>query len=64
VVRRDARFADLTELLAQHRCHVVWGPSVSGELWVVLDDPATAEATRQQLMRSPLIEDAVVLVRP
>jgi len=64
VVRRDARFADLAELLARNGCHVVWGPSVSGELWVVLDEPATAEATRRQLARSPLIEDAMLLAAP
>lgn len=62
VVRRDARFADLAELLLQNRCHIVWGPSVSGELWVALDDAASAEPTRARLAASPLVED-VLLVR-
>ena len=62
VVRRDARFADLAELLAQNRCHIVWGPSVSGELWIALDDPGSAEPVRARLAASPLLED-VLLVR-
>lgn len=62
VVRRDARFADLAELLVQNRCHIVWGPSVSGELWIALDEPGSAEPVRARLAASPLVED-VLLVR-
>jgi len=63
-VRRGAAYGDVVALLAREHCHIVWGPSESGELWLVLDEPRDAPRVRQLLAQSPLVEDVLELVQP
>lgn len=62
-VRRGAAYGDVVALLAREHCHIVWGPSESGELWLVLDEPHDAPRVRQLLAQSPLVEDVLELVQ-
>lgn len=63
-VKRGASYGALVALLAQQRCHIVWGPTESGELWLVLDEPRDGAHVRAQLAQSPLVEDVLELVQP
>jgi len=61
VVRSTASMAQLTELLQQQRCQIVWGPGSGGEFWLVVDDRKRIEAVRAALLRSNLVDDVLVL---
>jgi len=63
VVRAQTRFEDLALLLEANHCHIVWGPSAAGELWLALDQPAQAAEVRARLAASALVDDAVLLER-
>jgi len=64
VLKRGANFGDVLALLAQQRCHIVWGPGAGGELWLVLDEPRDAARVRDALAASPLVEDVLALTPP
>jgi len=64
VVRASASMAQLTELLQQQRCQIVWGPGSGGEFWLVLDDRKRIDEVRAALLRSALVDDVLVLEQP
>lgn len=61
IVSPKASFADLSALLQQHGCHIVSGPSETGELWLKLDKPEDASKIQKYLLDSGLVDDATVI---
>lgn len=58
-VNPQANFTELAVLLRQAGCRVVAGPSETGELWIVLDEPEKTEQIKRTLLDSGLLDDAV-----
>jgi len=59
-VNPQANFTELAVLLRQTGCRVVSGPSETGELWIVLDEPEKTEQIKRTLLDSGLLDDAVI----
>jgi hypothetical protein len=58
-VAPGAAFGAVVELLRSNGCRLVDGPSAAGEVWVMVDDAADAEAIRKRLVASGLVDDAL-----
>ncbi len=54
-------FADLADLLREQGCRIVAGPSEYGEIWVVVDERNRLEEKRNNLSKSALIDDVMVV---
>ncbi|WP_374581365.1 hypothetical protein [Pseudoduganella sp.] len=63
-IKRNAAYGDVVALLTRERCHIVWGPTPSGELWLALDEPRDVPRVRQALAQSALVEDVLEIQQP
>ena len=56
-----ASLESILALLLENQCKIVWGPSASGELWLTVDVPGSAEAVREHLAASPLVQSIKII---
>lgn len=63
-IKRNAPYGDVVALLTRERCHIVWGPTPAGELWLALEEPRDLPRVRQALSQSALVEDVLEMQQP
>lgn len=60
-INPKAEFAQLAELLRKNGCHVISGPSETGELWINLEAPKKLLQIKADLINSGLIDEAITI---
>ena len=58
-INPKTEYAQLAELLRKNGCHVISGPSETGELWINLEDPKKLLQIKADLINSGLIDEAI-----
>ena len=61
IIKPNANFGDLVILLRQTGCHIVNGPSESGELWLSVDDANRLVKVSEILQASPSVIDLLII---
>jgi len=61
IINPNANFGDLVILLRQTGCHIVSGPSESGELWLSVDDKSRLVEVSEILQASPNVADLLII---
>lgn len=61
IINPSANFGDLVILLRQTGCHIVNGPSESGELWLSVDDSNKLAEVSNILQSSPSVADLLII---
>ncbi len=61
IINPGANFGDLVILLGQAGCHIVNGPSESGELWLSVDDKSRLIEVSEMLQASPSVADLLII---
>lgn len=61
IINPNANFGDLVMLLRQTGCHIVNGPSESGELWLSVDDSNKLAEVSNILQSSPSVADLLII---
>lgn len=62
IINPNTDYAQLVDLLRKNGCKVVSGPSENGELWIHLQEPDKLITTKEDLINSGLVDEALSLV--